>query len=117
MKTNDDYLQEIHDEYTKQVLDSGLPLWLSDIYSQGSYKAGEKCAAPLYSYRLFWTDEFNDSHEQVSYGYNMYEAMSFIENQAMQFGYKTCQFTKVEIWDDDPDHPLPSDKHDGDLPF
>lgn len=115
METHDDYLHELHDEYMKQVNESGMPIWLLDLYS--SSPSGREDARPLYSYELFWLDEHGNNHHQVADGYTMYEAMAFIENQAMQFGYKTCQFTKVEIWDDDPDHPLPSDKWNGDLPF
>ena len=118
MKSKEDYLQELHEDYLRNINESGLPLYLSHLYDQQQYKEEGKGAGPLFSYQLFWLDEFDTEHLQYCDGHSMYEAMSFIENQAMQFGYKQCKFTRVEIYNDDPDHPLPSDKWDGDdLPF
>lgn len=115
METHDDYLHELHDEYIKQVNESGMPIWLLDLYS--SYPCRRKNARPLDHYELFWLDEHNTEHIQYYDAGNMYEAMAFIENQALQFGYKTCRFTKVELYSYEQDHPLPQDTWDGDLPF
>lgn len=114
-QSNDDALHELHEEYLRQISESDMPIWLLDIYGSSSSK--RENARPLYSYRLFWLDEHYTEHFQVACAYTMYEAMAYIENQAMQFGYKQCRFTKVELYDDDPDHPLPQDTWDGDLPF
>lgn len=95
METHDDYLHELHDEYMKQVNESGMPIWLLDLY--GSYPCRRKNARPLYGYHLKWSDEYGHNHDQYHDAHSMYEAMAFIENQARQFGYKTCQFTKVEL--------------------
>lgn len=114
-QSNEDALHGLHQEYLKQVSESGMPIWLLDLY--GSSPSGREDARPLYSYELYWSDEHGNNHHQLADGYTMYEAMAFIENQAMQFGYKTCRFNTVRMYDCDPDHPLPQDTWDGDLPF
>ena len=35
-KSNDDYLQEAHDEYINTINESGMPLWVSDMYGINS---------------------------------------------------------------------------------
>jgi len=34
-KTKDDLLEDMHNAYIKKVTESGIPLWVADLYSYG----------------------------------------------------------------------------------
>ena len=102
-----DYHEQAHNEYLEQVSESGIPLWVLDYY--GSLHSLERKARPLYQYRLTWLDEYNGQHYQIADAPDILEAMEYIHNQAMQFGYKQCRFIKVELND--------TETQNKDLPF
>ena len=110
-----DYQEQAYREYLQQVSESGIPLWVLDYY--GYALLHEENARPLCEYQITWADESGGTHVQIAQGYNVHEAISYIENQARVFGYKECRFIKAEACESDPDDLLPQDTWDGDLPF
>lgn len=50
-KSNDDHLQDAHDEYIHTVTESGMPLWVCDIYGLN----------PMYFFNTVATHEENNN--------------------------------------------------------
>ena len=115
-KHNNDSLQYIHEEYIKQVSESGVSLY--ELQQQYLYElyCGYTEGKVGNVYNLLWKDEYGQIHEQVCSGFNIYEAMAFIETQAYEFGHKACTFVKVEVADFDKSS-SPGKASWDDLPF
>lgn len=115
--SNEDALSQLHQEYIQQISESGIPLWVHNEYSLPPYTVEEEARVPKNTYYLIWSDNFTKRHETIVEAIDMAEAMNFVDNQARQFGYNTCNFISVSRYEHDPDHPLPQDTWNGDLPF
>jgi hypothetical protein len=108
-----DYKEQAYREYLELIHESGVPLWVLDYYA---LDFAQERARPLCEYQITWADEFGSAHVQIAQGYNIHEAIAYIENQARVFGYKECRFIKAEACESD-DHPLVQDTWHDDLPF
>jgi hypothetical protein len=107
----EDLLQQQHEDYLRQVSESGLPLWVLNEYSLPLPSVEERARVQKSTYYCVWSDNFSKRHTTIVEAIDMLDAMNFVDNEARQFGYETCNFISVSVYEND------YDCHGDDLPF